>query len=105
MRGFMMIGYETLLVLYPIDVRESYGDEMVSAYNNGLVESRRRGPAAVIRFVAGQMIWLFCEAVAERVSTLYSHRSFHGRCRPNMSLVRPPNMGGREWFYGGESST
>ena len=100
-----MIGYETLLVLYPRDVRESYGDEMVRAYDNGLVESRRHGATAPIRFVARQVMWLFCDAAAERVSNLYSHRSFHGRCRPNMTLVRPPNMGKREWFYGDESGT
>ena len=92
-----------LLRLYPIDIRVSYGDEMAGDYDVGVAESRRRGRLALVRFVAGQLIWLLCDVVVERVSNLYTHRSFHGRCRPNLGVVRPPNMGKREWFYGDES--
>ncbi len=99
----MTRAYKALLRLYPMDVRESYGDEMVGDYDLGVVENRRRGRLALVRFVAGQLIWSFCDAVVERVSNLYSHRSFHGRCRPSLGVVRPPNMGKREWFYGDES--
>jgi hypothetical protein len=100
-----MITYKTRLALYPVDVRESYGDEMMWAYGHGLMENRRRGPMTLVWFIASHVIWLLCDAAAERVLTLYSHRSFHGRCRPDLSLVRPPNMSKKEWFHSKQAGT
>jgi hypothetical protein len=99
----MTRAYKTLLRLYPIDIRVSYGAEMVGDYDIGLGEHRRRGQIALGRFVASQLMWLLCDVAGERVSNLYSHRSLHGRCLPNPGVVRPPNMGKQEWFYGSES--
>lgn len=98
----MTRAYKALLRLYPVDIRVSYADEMVRDYDIGMAEARGRGGVPLVRFVASQLIWLLCDVAAERVSNLYSHRSFHGRCRPNPGVVRPPNMGKQEWFYGDE---
>jgi len=38
------------------------------------------------------------DVAIDRIHTVYSHRSFHGRSRPNPGVVRPPNMGKKEWF-------
>jgi hypothetical protein len=47
-------------------------------------------------------VTLLCDTAAERVNSLYSYRTFHGRCRPNPTAVRPPNMSKKEWFDGAE---
>ena len=84
--------------LYPDDVRFSYGDEMVSDFDRRFADARKRGWPALAAFFARGVLFVLCDAAAERVNTLYSHRTFHGRCRPNPTAVRPPNMGKQEWF-------
>ena len=90
--------FKRLMRLYPADVRFAYGDEMLAAFEQGLRTSRPRGRAALATFACRQLVALVCDAAAERVNSLYSHRTFHGRCRPNRAAVRPPNMSVREWF-------
>jgi hypothetical protein len=85
----MTQAYRRLIRLYPEDIRYAYGDEMVSAFEKGLAERRQRGRVALAVFVFRQLITVCCEAAAERASRLYSHRTFHGRCRPNLGQVRP----------------
>src|SRR5205085_4411458 len=94
----MRNGYKKLIRLYPADVRFAYGDQMVRDFEQGFAATRPRGLAALSAFVVRQLIVLLCDAAAERVNSFYSHRSFHGRCQPNSGVVRPPNMGKKEWF-------
>src|SRR3954469_2787819 len=94
----MLSAYKKLLGLYPADVRFAYGEQMISDFNLGLTLSRQRGLAFSAAFLSRHLIFLLCDAAAERVNSLYSHRSFHGRCQPNPGVVRPPNMGKSEWF-------
>ena len=95
---FMIRAYTGLLCLYPADVRFAHGKEMAADFAQGVSGARQRGRIALIVFVAGRIFFLLCDASAERVNSLYSHRTFHGRCRPNPAMVRPPNMGKQEWF-------
>jgi len=90
--------YKKLMRLYPEDIRFAYEGEMVCDFKNGFALARQRGWAAVTAFVSGRFLFLPFDAAAERLNTLYSHRTFHGRCRPNPGTVRPPNMGKQEWF-------
>ena len=94
----MTRAYRQLIRLYPEDIRFAYGDEMAADFEEGLGRGRRRGQAAHAVYVVWRLLVLFCDAAAERVSSLYSHRSFHGRCEPDFGVVRPPNMGKKEWF-------
>jgi hypothetical protein len=87
-----------LLCLYPADVRFAYGEEIAADFAEGISGARRRGWIGLTIFVAGRILFLLCDAAAERVNALYSHRTLHGRCRPNPAMVRPPNMGKQEWF-------
>ena len=60
---------------------------------------RDRGSAALAFIVVlWELVLLVVDVAAERVSVLYSHRSFHGRRRPDLGVVRPPNMSKDEWF-------
>ena len=92
--------YRSLVRLYPDDIRFAYGDEMVSDFDRRFADARRKGRGIFAAFVVREIVALLTGAVAERIGTFYSHRSFHGRCRPNSGVVRPPNMGKREWFHG-----
>lgn len=90
--------YSWLIRLYPEDIRFAYGAEMVTGFEQGLADRRARplGQSAWILGTIGQLLF---EAAVERFQyTFYSHRSFHGRCKPDLGRVRPPNMGKREWY-------
>ena len=91
--------YRRLLRLYPRDIRTLYGDNMVSAFAQQLAACRRRGQIASARFVLGELVRLLPDAAAERIATFGSHHSFHGRRLPDASLVRPPDVGKKEWFF------
>jgi hypothetical protein len=58
-------------------------------------EGRLRRVAGVV----GRLSSLLADIAVEWANCLYSHRSFHGRARPNAGVVRPPNMSKQEWFY------
>ena len=90
--------FALLTRLYPFDVRYAYGDEMVADFDSRLAITRDRGALATCRLVAVQFMALMCDAAVERIQSLYSHRTFHGRCQPDLGVVRPPNMGKAEWF-------
>jgi hypothetical protein len=45
----------------------------------------------VTGFVGSRLASLLIDVVIERVNNLYSHRSFHGRGKPNTSVVGPPH--------------
>jgi hypothetical protein len=90
--------HRLLLRLYPDDVRFAYGREMTSDFQQEYAEARRRGWTAVARLSLASTSWLLADTVAERINSLYSHRTFHSRCRPDAGKIRPPDMGKREWF-------
>jgi hypothetical protein len=90
--------YRRLLDLYPADVAGIYSHEMLDDFANGLDVARRHGRIATARFIAKELLWLLCDAAAERAATLYSHQSFRGRRLPNPGQVRPPNMSKKEWY-------
>ena len=90
--------YNALLRLYPADVRFAYGREMRDAYAARRARRRVRGVIAVIAGDTRETLALLVDVLAERVSALYSHRSFHGPRRPDLGMVRPPNVGKSEWF-------
>jgi hypothetical protein len=67
-------------------------------FRQGHAAACQRGGLSLLRFVGDQLFLLVCDAAVDRMNTLYSHRTFHGRSRPNLGQVRPPNMGKGEWF-------
>ncbi len=94
---------EWLIGLYPDDVRFAYGREMVADLAGRHEQARVRGRLALARFVCCSSIALLVDVAVERLGALTaSHRSFHGRRRPDPGVVRPPNMGKKEWFEGGD---
>ena len=90
--------YSLLLRLYPSDVRYAYGREMRDAFAVTIARARRRGAIPCASTAARELIALAIDVVAQRASTIYSHRSFHSRRPPDLSMVRPPNMSKDEWF-------
>jgi len=94
----MVRAYARLLRLYPDDTRFAYGSEFLADFERGCVAARSRSRLSLLRFFVSQTIARAVDVVMDRVHTLYSHRSFHGRTRPNLGVVRPPNMGKKEWF-------
>ncbi len=95
-----MRAYAWLVRLYPDDVRYAYGQEMVADLKARHAEHRRRGRLSLARFFAWNLLALLVDVAVERLNALASHRSCHGRGRPNLAVVRPPNMGKKEWFEG-----
>jgi hypothetical protein len=93
----MVAVFKTVLRLYPQDIRFAYGDEMIGGFAAGVGAMRRR-PLGRVTYALTQFTLLILDIAAERVSSLYSHRSFHGRRAPDLGVVRPPNMGKDEWF-------
>jgi len=94
----MKRSYGTLLRLYPDDVRFAYGDEMRRDFEVRWACARERRWYTAAAVLVSQVLYVVCDAAAERANALYSHRTFHGRCRPDPGSVRPPNMGKHEWF-------
>lgn len=90
--------------LYPGDTRFAHGREFIADFERGRFAARQRGRLSLLRFVAYELLVLACDVAVDRINTLYSHRTFHGRARPNLGVVRPPNMGKREWFEGASAS-
>jgi hypothetical protein len=88
--------FSTLIRLYPADVRYAYGVEMVEDFEQRLRHAGGRPGRCWC--IARAVLSLLCDVAAERVNGLYSHRTFHGRCRPDPGRVRPPNMSKAEWF-------
>jgi hypothetical protein len=97
----MLKAYTSLIRLYPDDVRTAYSAEMRYDFAARYAHAGLGGRIRQFMFVVAEVARVLCDVTAERINTLYSHRSFHGRCAPNPGLVRPPNMGKREWFGGG----
>ena len=96
----MLRAYRLLLVLYPSHVRAVYGMEMLADYDRRLTVARSVRPAGSLRLLLREILRVVPDAAAERVAALSSHPSFHGRRPPNLGVVRPPNVGKHEWFYG-----
>jgi hypothetical protein len=90
--------YFWLLRLYPQDVRHAYGQQLQDSFRDRIARVRQRGLATLALTVAKDIAFLLIDIAAERVAALYSHRSFHGRCEPDLGVVRPPNMSKAEWF-------
>ena len=90
--------YRLLIGLYPPDVRFAYGAEMVHALQRDHARCRELGVTRLAMFVSWSVSATLVDVAAERANALYSHRSFHGRGTPDPGVVRPPNMGKREWF-------
>jgi hypothetical protein len=75
---------------------------MAEAFDSTLNE--RQEIFARSRFVALSIAALMLDASVQRLWTFGSHPSFSGRCTPDLGVVRPPNMGKREWFYSDNES-
>lgn len=96
--GGSMRAYEWLLRLYPDDVRFGYEQEMLEDFRRRYRAARQLGSKRCLVFLTFECLKTTLDIAAERTNSLYSHRSFHGRGRPNPGMVRPPNMGKAEWF-------
>jgi hypothetical protein len=94
----MMRAYERLLRLYPDDTRFAYGSAFLNDFALGCAAARGRSRLSLLWFVMRQTGALVVDVAMDRINALYSHRSFHGPGRPNPGVVRPPNMGKKEWF-------
>ena len=101
----MLKVYENLIRLYPADVRYAYGDEILRDFTEASAKAAQGSRIRHIVFVVRQFVFLLCDIAAERVNNLYSHRSFHGRRKPDPGVVRPPNMGKGEWFRSGDAGS
>jgi hypothetical protein len=88
--------YRRLLALYPSHIRTTYGAEMASAFDANL--DRSPSSWSRFRFYAVSIAALVLDATVERLWMFGSHPSFSGRRPPDLGVVRPPNMGKREWF-------
>jgi len=91
--------YRRLLRLYPPHIRAIYGDEMRAGFDAGCDQCSSR--LSLIRFCSMSMLSLAIDATVERLWTFGSHPSFSGRRPPDFGMVRPPNMGKKEWFHRG----
>jgi hypothetical protein len=96
----MMRGYSYLLRLYPVHIREIYGVEMFASFRERSDSVRVKGRWALLRFLILEFWRALPDAVCERIAMLSSHPSFRGRRPRDFGVVRPPNAGKREWFYG-----
>jgi hypothetical protein len=90
--------YARLLRLYPSDVRYAYEREMLDSFGQHVTTWRRNGRAALALAIGRAISILLVDIAAERISGLYSHRSFHGPRKPDWGMVRPPNVSKAEWF-------
>ena len=90
--------YRWFLALYPRHVQTMYAAEMLADFSRRL-ESQSTRVAALASFVR-EVIRVVPDALAERFAAVSSHPSFHGRRPSDLGVVRPPNVGKREWFYG-----
>jgi hypothetical protein len=94
-----MRAYTCLLRLYPAHVRAVYGAEMRVSFESQFISARLIGRLAA----AGLFVVEFCrvlpDAASERIGMWSSHPSFRGQRPSDLSIVRPPNVGKREWFY------
>lgn len=90
--------YSTLLRLFPADVQFAYGPAMLVDFKHRLATAQGAGRVATAMFMISQVLALVCDAAAERINCLHSHRSFHGRRKPSAGVVRPPNMSKTEWL-------
>jgi hypothetical protein len=93
-----MTFYSRLVALYPDDVRFAYGDELVADLERRHAAGRGTGRLRHAAGVVARLSSLLTDIAMEWANCVYSHRSFHGRARPNSGVVRPPNMSKREWF-------
>ncbi len=91
--------YLRLLRLYPTNIRLFYGDEMVATFEKREALARLGGRLAMARFTLTEIWRLLPDAACERIARLSSHPSFRGRCQRDLGVVRPPDIGKREWFY------
>ena len=95
----MTQAYRYLLRLYPVHFRIIYGDEMWTAFERRKALVRRRRPLTMLRLVISELCLAVPDAACERIALLSSHPSFRGRCLRDLGVVRPPDVGKKEWFY------
>jgi hypothetical protein len=100
--SFMTRACLHLFRLYPIHVRTIYGDEMLTAFQGREASAHLHGKLATMRLALGELCRVLPDAACERIAMLSSHPSFRGPCLPDPGVVRPPNVGKKEWFYGGK---
>jgi hypothetical protein len=90
--------YARLVGLYPGDVRFAYGDDLIADLERRHAACRQAGRLRLTAYAVRSTASVLADVVMEWANCLYSHRSFHGRARPDAGVVRPPNMGKQEWF-------
>ena len=96
-----MRAYWCLLRLYPPHIRVIYGAEMHASFESRLVSARLKGRLAAARLFLVELCRMVPDVASERIGMWSSHPSFRGKRPSDLSIVRPPNVGKREWFYGG----
>src|SRR5258705_99902 len=89
--------YQLLLRLYPVHIRVIYGKEKLASFQER--QSLVRGRVGAVRLFIGELCRMVPDITCERVAMLSSHPSFRGPRAPDSSIVRPPNMGKKQWFY------
>jgi hypothetical protein len=94
-----MRAYWCLLRLYPPHIRAIYGAEMRASFESRRVSARLKGRLAVARLFLVELCQMLPDAASERIGMWSSHPSFRGQRPSDLSIVRPPNVGKREWFY------
>jgi hypothetical protein len=90
--------YAAVLRLYPVDYRSSFAGEMVTAFADAAADRCQRGPGAMIRFTAGELIGLTIGAGAEWIVKLTSDRSRRARCLPDPRMMRPAGVTRDQWL-------
>jgi len=94
-----MRAYSCLLRLYPVHIRDIYGAEMFASFRERSDSACVTGRWAMLRFLILEFWRALPDAVCERIALLSSHPSFRGRRPRDLGVVRPPNVGKKEWFY------
>jgi hypothetical protein len=96
----MKTAYTILVGLYPRDYRAMFAREMRNAFTITVDEIRVRGRAALLRFVAAELVGLAKGAVVEWIAKLTTDKSVRGRVLPDLVMMRPPGVTREVHFAG-----
>lgn len=88
----MKRAYAILLRLYPRDYRARFSAEMLSAFEEGFQDRRRRGWGVYTRFATAELLGLATGAGIEWIAKLTTAASVRGRSLPDRLLMRPPGV-------------
>ena len=99
----MTRAYKALLKIYPPEYRETFANEMLSAFEEILQEQNRRGALGLSLFLLTELVSIVKSALAEWIArsiySMYHSNSYISRsCLPNRILMRPAGVARESYF-------